>query len=92
MSTYNNELKGALWKNDRKREGKQDPEYTGNAMIGGVEFWLKCWVNTDKSGKKYMSLKFEEKGVKPAEKPTEAPNFDERTNPAEAGFDDAIPF
>jgi len=90
--SYDNELKGALWKNDRQRDGKKDPQYTGNAQVGGVEFWLKCWINTDKAGKKYMSLKFEEKQAKASAKAEDAPNFDERMNPAEADFDDAIPF
>lgn len=57
---------GALFKNDRKRPDKQDPEYRGSAMVNGVAYWLDCWVN-EKDGKKYMAIKFKEKEGKAAE-------------------------
>lgn len=38
------DLSGSSFKNDRKREGKNDPEYTGSGMIDGREYWIDTWV------------------------------------------------
>ena len=49
---------GVLFKNEKKREGKKDPDYNGQITIDGKEYWLVSWINTSKDGtKKYMSLK-----------------------------------
>lgn len=88
MSDYQQQdLRGSLFKNDRKREGKQDPDYTGSALIGSVEYFVDGWVNEAKSsGKKYLSLKFKAKDRQPASKPATAPAA------AAPDFDDEIPF
>jgi hypothetical protein len=52
--------KGALFKNDRKTEPNH-AEYKGAINVGGVEYWLDAWINTSKSGTKYMSLKVKPK-------------------------------
>lgn len=46
---------GALFKNDRKTKSKH-PDYTGSAVVDGVEYWLAGWKRTSKSGKAYLSL------------------------------------
>jgi hypothetical protein len=91
MTDYDNNLRGVLFKNDDKREGKQDPDYTGNCQINDaegneVEYWLNGWIKTSKKGTKFMSLSLKPK--------------DERRKPKEAviaiaetpAFDDEIPF
>jgi len=50
------ENKGQLFKNDRKREGKQDADYRGKINIEGKIFWLNGWINEDKNGNKYLGL------------------------------------
>ena len=85
------ENSGSLFKNDR-RESDTHPLYKGSALIGGVEYWLDCWLNEDRSGGKYMSLKF-----KPKEARTQAPvrvNADGSSYlPASALDDDSdVPF
>jgi hypothetical protein len=50
------ENKGQLFKNDRKREGKQDADYKGKINIEGKIFWLNGWINEDKNGNKYLGL------------------------------------
>ena len=50
------ENKGQLFKNDRKREGKQDADYRGKINIEGKIFWLNGWINEDKNGNKYFGL------------------------------------
>jgi hypothetical protein len=59
---YDNELRGALFKNDRKREGREDADYTGSCEIGGVGYWMNGWLKVAKSGAKYLSLTFKAKG------------------------------
>src|SRR5262245_40261570 len=55
---YDNELKGALFKNTDKEEGNH-PDYKGSCEIGGVKHWISAWIKTSKSGSKYMSLSFQ---------------------------------
>jgi hypothetical protein len=59
---YDNELRGALFKNDRKREGHEDADYRGSCEIAGVEYWMNGWLKVAKSGAKYLSLTFKAKG------------------------------
>ncbi len=89
MSEYDNELRGALFRNTQKREGKQDADYRGNVTVGGVEYWVSSWINTSKKdGSKYMSL-----SLKPKEAPPAAPPVDTKSKPGvDAEFDDDIPF
>src|SRR5690348_13170275 len=51
---------GSLFKNDRK-ESDSHPDYKGQALIEGVNYWLDAWINTTNSGDKYMSLKLKPK-------------------------------
>ena len=54
---------GALFKNERK-EKDTHPDYKGDAIINGVEYWLDAWINTaQKTGKKYLGMKFNPKEV-----------------------------
>lgn len=65
MSNY--EMKpntGSLFRvEDRKSD--THPEYSGSALIDGVEYFVDAWVNEVKSGpkagKKYFSFKFKPK-------------------------------
>lgn len=88
MSSYETrELSGSLFKNDQKREGKQDADYQGTCKIGGVEFYISAWINKSKSGATYMGLKFKEKEARqPVKKATDA------IVDAQPEFDDQIPF
>jgi hypothetical protein len=77
---------GSLFKNDRK-ESDTHPDYKGSALLNGVDHWLDAWINTDRNGNKYMSLKF---------KPKEArQNGDAPRQPVAAPYNDLeddIPF
>lgn len=83
---YDNELRGVLFKNDRK-ESDNHPDYKGTAQIDGTEYWLSAWIKEGQKGK-FMSLSFKAKDgnavapsqqkAKPAAKP--------------ANLDDDIPF
>ena len=53
---------GALFINEKRLEQKEGaPNATGTALIGGVEYRISAWTNTDAAGKKYQSLRFEVK-------------------------------
>ena len=71
---------GSLFKNENKTNEKQ-PDYRGDATVNGEKVEIAAWIKTAKSGKKYMSLKFQEPRQKDA--PKRAPVED---------FDDAVPF
>lgn len=81
---YDNELSGALFKNDDMREGKKDPNYKGSVTVEGVEYWVSAWLNVAKSGQRFMSLKLKPKGEKPSAAPSAPPPADD--------FNDDIPF
>lgn len=46
---------GVLFKND-DRKNDRAPNYRGNILINGQEYWLSGWLKESKSGDKYMSL------------------------------------
>lgn len=59
---------GALFKNDKTGGNPNWPDYKGDIMIDGVEYWLSAWLKEGKKGK-FMSLAAnpkDKKTVKPA--------------------------
>jgi hypothetical protein len=50
---------GSLFKRKpEERKSERSSEYSGKAMIGGVEHYVDAWVKEDRNGKKYFSLSF----------------------------------
>lgn len=60
MAQQQRDNSGAVFKNDRK-EKDTHPDRTGQAMIGGVEYWVSGWIKQDRNGKQFMSLAFKPK-------------------------------
>jgi len=79
--SYDNNLTGALFKNDRK-ETEKHPDYKGQAEIEGTEYWVSAWANKSSKGVSYMSLKFSAKDGEAKKKPA----------PADDDFSDEVPF
>ena len=78
MAAYEQrELSGSLFKNAKKVSENQ-PNATGSALIGGVEYWVSAWTKKDKNGNPWQSLAFTPKDAKaPAERPREIPGLDQ---------------
>lgn len=60
MSPFDPNMHGALFRNDHKEPGSNQPDYRGDCMIDDVEFKMAGWAKVSRNGKKYLSLKFEE--------------------------------
>ena len=60
---------GSAFKNDKRK--KDDPEthsrpnYTGDALIGGVAYFMDAWINVRENGDRYISAKFKAKDQQP---------------------------
>ena len=66
MEKMNNS--GVLFVNDRK-DNERAPNYKGNIMVDGQEYWLSAWVKEGKTGK-FMGLAVSPRDAQPpASKP-----------------------
>ena len=74
---YDNNNSGVLFRNNKKDVNDPEdkkPEYTGQAEINGVEYWISAWKRVGKnSGTPFQSIKFEPKEQKNTE--PERPTF-----------------
>lgn len=75
MSQYDNNMRGVLFKNDRK-EKDTHPDYKGTCEVNGEEMWLSAWIKDGKSGK-FMSLSFTPKEQPKKESFSPAKDYDE---------------
>lgn len=83
---------GSLFKNEGDRKTERGPDYSGTAMIGGVEHFMDAWLKTADSGRKWMSFSFKVKtkqsqSAQRAPAPAPAPRAQGRDD-----FADSIPF
>jgi hypothetical protein len=96
---YDNNLRGVLFKNDRK-EKDTHPDYKGSCEVDGTEYWLSAWIKDGRNGK-FMSLAFTEKEEERA--PAPPPRGDSYGNrsrgsdratsvPRRDEYEDDIPF
>ena len=78
MSDYDNNNRGAIWKNE-KRETDKHPHFTGTAMVEGVEYWVSGWKregDNPKAPALKFSFKRKEAPAAPATKPANDFNDD----------------
>ena len=88
MADYDNNLSGALFKND-KGDNEKRPDYKGSAEIEGVQYWVSAWIRDGAKGK-FMSMKYEKKEQQAAAKQVQSAATP-ATAPGYADIDD-IPF
>ena len=80
---YNNEMRFALFKNDKGDNDKR-PDYRGTCQVAGVEYDLSAWIRTGREGAKFMSGQIQPKrdrqpspGTEPNQpEPTDTPQDD----------------
>jgi hypothetical protein len=82
---------GSLFKNDRK-EKDTHPDYKGSALINGVDHWLDAWINEDRNGNKYMSLKLKPKDAARNGFGATPPKGTDIEPMSAADLDDDVPF
>ena len=59
---------GVLFKSDKK-DNERAPEYKGNIMVDGNEYWISAWIKEGKTGK-FMGLAVSPRDAQPpASKP-----------------------
>jgi hypothetical protein len=83
---------GSLFKNDRK-EKDTHPDYTGTAMVGGVEFYVSGWIKDGAKGK-WMSFSYKPKEATQAARQTTAAgnSYADVRGGGITPLDDDIPF
>ena len=72
---------GVLFKNENK-DNERKPDYKGNIMVDGQEYWLSAWIKEGKNGK-FMSLAMNPRDARQEEKPVSQKIAD---------MDDDLPF
>jgi len=40
---FDDRNRGSIWANKKKREGKQDPDFTGSLNVDGKDYWVSAW-------------------------------------------------
>ena len=54
---------GVLFKNENK-DNEKKPDYKGNIMVDGNEYWLSAWIKEGKTGK-FMGLAVSPRDAQP---------------------------
>lgn len=85
MTEYDDTNRGSIWPNDRMREGKKDPEFTGSLNVEGAEYWVSAWKRKPDANPKAPSLSF---SIKRKDEQRQS-RADHAVSP---DFDDDIPF
>jgi hypothetical protein len=83
---YDNTNRGAVWPNARRRDGKNDPQFTGTINVDGKDYWISAW---DKKPGASESAPFLSLSVRPVE---DKPQQQSYQKPAQDMPDDEIPW
>ena len=59
---------GALFKNKRKKK-ETHPDFQGECVIGGVEYYISGWARESAQGNRYTSLAFTPKAARAEYRP-----------------------
>lgn len=57
MSNYDNNMRGSIWKNDKK-EKDTHPDFRGSAEVNGVEYWVSAWRRKEGANPNSPALSF----------------------------------
>jgi uncharacterized protein (DUF736 family) len=64
---------GGLFKN-KKKATDSHPDFTGNGLIDGRDYWVSGWKKQTKDGDAYLSLSFRLKDEMPAKASSSKPS------------------
>jgi hypothetical protein len=70
---------GVLFKNDKK-DNERAPEYKGNIMVDGNEYWISAWIKEGKTGK-FMGLAVSPRDAQPPVNKSVAKNLEDSDIP-----------
>lgn len=90
MTEYDNTNRGSIWKNEKMRHDKNDPEFTGSLNVNGTEYWVSAWKRKPDASDKAPALSF---SIKPKEgdgKPRSTPRRDDPISTGRPRQDDAM--
>lgn len=85
------DLSGALFKNKRKTKPGH-PDYTGQAKIEGVGYWVSAWLKETSNGERYMSLAYTAKDDQTNTSVSKPYGSNSKNQNNSDDFDDDIPF
>lgn len=86
MAEYDNRNRFTLFRNNRKRPDKKDPDFNGTFTdASGKEYWISAWSTTPKNG----GDKFLSGSISPKDKQSDAPQS-RRAEPVD--LNDEVPF
>lgn len=85
---YDNTNRGAIWKNDDKREDAH-PDFKGSINVEGREYWVSAWKRKEGAAAKAPALSF---SVKPKDEQPKSKGPAKRSTPDDDMGDDRIPF
>jgi hypothetical protein len=57
MSDYDNNNRGAVWRNEKKATDRH-PDFTGKATIDGVDYYVSAWKRGPDDNPKAPALRF----------------------------------
>jgi hypothetical protein len=78
MTQYDNTNRGAIWRNEKKRPDKRDPDFTGTINVDGAEYYLSGWLpDPERKGPKtpamtYSVRRMDDENPRPIERTIEA--------------------
>ena len=82
MSDYDNNNKGAIFRNSYKEEGDNKQDYVGEINVDGKDWKVALWESESKKGNKYLSVRITEPQVKDSQ----------TSSSSNTANDDDIPF
>lgn len=88
---YNNELRGILFRNERKRTASF-PDWSGNCEIDGIAYFIDAWDHHGKNDAPFLSLRFKKKMTQQNLEREAMPQQRPQPSQPKADFDDEIPF
>lgn len=89
---YDDRNRGQIWKNEKKRPDKQDPDFTGSLNVDGKDYWVSAWKRKEGAAERAPALSFtvKQKDGKPQSQKSEIAAA--RSAVRHSDMDDEIPF